>query len=37
MEGDVKVFDLGASPIQWEVIPGTLVDAWAYNGQVPGP
>jgi FtsP/CotA-like multicopper oxidase with cupredoxin domain len=37
LEGDVKVFDLEASPIQWEVVPGTFVDAWAYNGQVPGP
>jgi FtsP/CotA-like multicopper oxidase with cupredoxin domain len=37
MEGDVKVFDLEAAPIKWEVLPGTFVDAWAYNGQVPGP
>jgi FtsP/CotA-like multicopper oxidase with cupredoxin domain len=37
LEGDVKVFDLEASVIQWEVIPGTFVEAWAYNGQVPGP
>ena len=32
-----KVFDLTASVIQWEVAPGELVDAWAYNGMVPGP
>jgi FtsP/CotA-like multicopper oxidase with cupredoxin domain len=33
----VKVFDLTASPVQWEVDPGRRVEAWAYNGQVPGP
>ena len=32
-----KVFDLTASVIQWEVSPGEFVDAWAYNGMVPGP
>ena len=32
-----KVFDLTAEIIQWEVEPGKFVDAWAYNGQVPGP
>jgi FtsP/CotA-like multicopper oxidase with cupredoxin domain len=37
MEGTVKVFDLTAREIQWEVEPGKRVKAWAYNGQVPGP
>lgn len=32
-----KHFDLTASIIDWEVTPGTIVKAWAYNGQVPGP
>jgi FtsP/CotA-like multicopper oxidase with cupredoxin domain len=32
-----KVFDLTASVIPWEVSPGEIVDAWAYNGMVPGP
>lgn len=32
-----KVFDLTASVIEWEVAPGEIVDAWAYNGMVPGP
>jgi manganese oxidase len=32
-----KVFDLTASVIRWEVAPGEFVDAWAYNGMVPGP
>jgi uncharacterized cupredoxin-like copper-binding protein len=32
-----KVFELTAEIIQWEVEAGRFVDAWAYNGQVPGP
>ncbi|CAN5793174.1 hypothetical protein BH23ACT5_BH23ACT5_21410 [soil metagenome] len=32
-----KLFDLTASIIDWEVAPGEFVEAWAYNGQVPGP
>lgn len=32
-----KVFDLTASVIDWEVAPGKTVQAWAYNGMVPGP
>lgn len=32
-----KVFELTASIIDWEVSPGKFVEAWAYNGQVPGP
>lgn len=32
-----KKFSLTASIIPWEVSPGVIVDAWAYNGQVPGP
>lgn len=37
MEGDIKVFDLTATVVQWETEPGKRVEAWAYNGQVPGP
>jgi FtsP/CotA-like multicopper oxidase with cupredoxin domain len=33
----VKVFELTAAPIQWEVEPGIVRQAFAYNGQVPGP
>jgi FtsP/CotA-like multicopper oxidase with cupredoxin domain len=33
----VKVFDVTASVVQWEVAPGEFVEAWAYNGTVPGP
>jgi FtsP/CotA-like multicopper oxidase with cupredoxin domain len=37
LDGDVKVFEVTASRIKWEVEPGKLVDAFAYNGIVPGP
>ena len=37
IEKGVKVFELTTSKIQWEVEPGRTVEAWAYNGQVPGP
>ena len=32
-----KRFELTASVIDWEVRPGEIVKAWAYNGMVPGP
>lgn len=32
-----KVFDLTASEIDWEIEPGKVVPAMAYNEQVPGP
>lgn len=37
MDGNVKVFHLTVSKIQWEVSPGHKVEAFAYNGTVPGP
>jgi FtsP/CotA-like multicopper oxidase with cupredoxin domain len=37
MEGGVKVFDISCSKIMWEVEPGRKVEAYAYNGQIPGP
>ena len=37
LEGGVKVYELTAEEIEWEVEPGRRVKAWAYNGQVPGP
>jgi manganese oxidase len=30
-------WELTASVIQWETEPGTIVEAFAYNGMVPGP
>jgi FtsP/CotA-like multicopper oxidase with cupredoxin domain len=37
MDGDVKVFNLTCDIIQWEYEPGKRVEAWSYNGVVPGP
>ena len=37
MEKGVKVFELTAEKIQWEIAPTQMVEAWAYNNQVPGP
>src|SRR6266481_3537559 len=33
----VKVFELTTSVIRWTILPGVTVDAYAYNGQIPGP
>ncbi len=35
--GEVREFELVASEFDWELMPGTVVRAWGYNGQVPGP
>jgi plastocyanin len=32
-----KEFELTAAVTPWEVSPGEFVDAWTYNGVVPGP
>lgn len=32
-----KEFDLTTKVTKWEVEPGKTVDAWTYNGTVPGP
>ena len=32
-----KRFELTAEIVEWEVEPGKFVDAWTYNGMVPGP
>ena len=37
IEKGVKVFEVTARKIQWETEPGKMVEAWAYNDQVPGP
>ncbi|HVR32591.1 MAG TPA: multicopper oxidase domain-containing protein [Acidimicrobiia bacterium] len=33
----VKVYELTTEITPWEVEPGRVVDAWSYNGIVPGP
>jgi uncharacterized cupredoxin-like copper-binding protein len=37
MDGDVKVFELTADELEWEVAPGQFEQGMAYNGQIPGP
>ncbi|HTI35710.1 MAG TPA: multicopper oxidase domain-containing protein, partial [Miltoncostaea sp.] len=37
MDGNVKVFHLTAAPVTWRVDETHTMEAWAYNGQVPGP
>ena len=35
--GGKKVFDLNVSVIDWNILPGEQVQAYAFNRQVPGP
>lgn len=37
LDDGTKEFHLTTEITSWEVEPGKFVDAWAYNGQVPGP
>lgn len=37
LESGVKVFDLETSIIRWSILPEVSDDAYAVNGQVPGP
>ena len=37
VENGVKIYDLTAKVVQWEVEPGRRVEAWTYNGVVPAP
>ena len=37
IDNGVKVYELTATELQWEVSPGQRVSAMAYNEQVPGP
>ena len=37
IENGVKVFDLEASVIKWNILSDVQVTAYAYNRQVPGP
>lgn len=36
-DGNVKVFRLTAAPVAWRTDDSHTMDAWAYNGQLPGP
>jgi len=37
VDNGVWVFTLEAKPVRWEILQGTRVTAWTYNGVVPGP
>ena len=37
LDDGTKFFELTAAITKWEVSPGEFVDAWTYNGVVPGP
>jgi FtsP/CotA-like multicopper oxidase with cupredoxin domain len=37
IENGIKVFDIEASIIRWNILPDVAVEAYAYNRQVPGP
>jgi manganese oxidase len=37
LENAVKIFELTPSVIRWTILPGVTVDAYAYNGEIPGP
>jgi FtsP/CotA-like multicopper oxidase with cupredoxin domain len=37
LQDGIKVFEVKATKVQWEVTPGQMVEAYAYNGVVPGP
>jgi FtsP/CotA-like multicopper oxidase with cupredoxin domain len=37
IEKGCKVYELTCQKVQWEVEVGKRVEAWAYNGVVPGP
>ncbi|HEX6139589.1 MAG TPA: multicopper oxidase domain-containing protein, partial [Candidatus Limnocylindria bacterium] len=37
LDDGTKRWELTASVFQWETEPGVFVEAWGYNGMVPGP
>ena len=37
LENGVKVFNIAVEHVRTEFIPGRVVDAWGFNGSVPGP
>ncbi|HKV24917.1 MAG TPA: copper oxidase [Candidatus Acidoferrum sp.] len=37
MDGGVKIFKLIAQPVRRKISPSKTIDAWGYNGSVPGP
>ncbi|WP_233208383.1 multicopper oxidase family protein [Pollutimonas subterranea] len=37
IENGVKVFDLEASVVRWNILPDVQVEGYAFNRQIPGP
>ncbi len=37
LQDGVKVFNINVGHVRTEFIPGRVVDAWGFNGSVPGP
>jgi FtsP/CotA-like multicopper oxidase with cupredoxin domain len=37
LEDGVKVFEIAAEHVRTEFLPGRAVDAWGFNGHMPGP
>jgi FtsP/CotA-like multicopper oxidase with cupredoxin domain len=37
LENGVKVFHITVGHVRTEFIPGRIVDAWGFNGSIPGP
>lgn len=37
LENGVKVFTLTTSVFRWKILPDVAVDAYGFNGQLPGP
>jgi manganese oxidase len=37
LENGVKVFNIAVEHVRTEFVPGRIVDAWGFNGSVPGP
>lgn len=37
LEDGVKVFELTAQAVRWNILDDVTVTAWTYNGTVPGP
>ena len=37
LENGVKVFNITVGLVRTQFIPGRIVDAWGFNGSVPGP
>ena len=37
LDAGVKVFNIAVEHVRTEFVPGRIVDAWGFNGSVPGP